>query len=100
MNHLDEGTEQVEKSAAVIKVIGVGGGGSNAVDRMIGAGIQGVEFVAMNTDIQVLDRSNAPKKVQLGVNLTRGLGAGGNPEIGRSAASALSSLNFSKTTSL
>jgi len=86
MNHLDEGTEQVEKSAAVIKVIGVGGGGSNAVDRMIGAGIQGVEFVAMNTDIQVLDRSNAPKKVQLGVNLTRGLGAGGNPEIGRSAA--------------
>lgn len=71
---------------AVIKVIGVGGGGSNAVNRMMEAGIQGVEFIAMNTDVQVLDLSGAPKKVQLGVNLTRGLGAGGNPEIGKSAA--------------
>lgn len=71
---------------AVIKVIGVGGGGSNAVNRMIEAGIHGVEFIAMNTDTQVLDLSAATKKVQLGANLTRGLGAGGNPEIGKSAA--------------
>ncbi len=71
---------------AVIKVIGVGGGGSNAVNRMIESGIQGVEFIAMNTDVQVLDLSGAPRKVQLGANLTRGLGAGGNPEIGKSAA--------------
>lgn len=71
---------------AVIKVVGVGGGGSNAVNRMIEASIQGVEFIAMNTDIQVLDLSSAAKKVQLGLNLTRGLGAGGNPEIGKSAA--------------
>ena len=71
---------------AVIKVIGVGGGGSNAVQRMIESGIKGVEFISMNTDIQVLDLSSATKKVQLGGNLTRGLGAGGNPEIGKSAA--------------
>jgi len=71
---------------AVIKVIGVGGGGSNAVNRMIEAGIQGVEFVAMNTDVQVLDLSRAGKKVQLGGSLTRGLGAGGNPEVGKGAA--------------
>ncbi len=71
---------------AVIKVIGVGGGGSNAVNRMIEAGIKGVEFVAMNTDIQVLDLSQAKKKVQLGVTSTRGLGAGGNPEVGKTAA--------------
>lgn len=71
---------------AVIKVIGVGGGGSNAVNRMIESGIHGVEFIAMNTDRQVLDKSAATTKVQLGGNLTRGLGAGGNPEIGKSAA--------------
>lgn len=71
---------------AVIKVIGVGGGGSNAVQRMIEEGIQGVEFIAMNTDAQALQRSAATKKVQLGSDLTRGLGAGGNPEVGRNAA--------------
>lgn len=76
----------MDRTSAVIKVIGVGGGGSNAVNRMIESGIQGVEFIAMNTDVQVLDRSGAPKKVQLGASLTRGLGAGGNPEIGKSAA--------------
>jgi cell division protein FtsZ len=76
----------VSSTNAVIKVIGVGGGGSNAVNRMIEAGIQGVEFIAMNTDVQVLDLSSATKKVQLGANLTRGLGAGGNPEIGKNAA--------------
>ncbi len=73
-------------SGAVIKVIGVGGGGSNAVDRMVEAGIQGVEFIAMNTDTQVLDKSKAGKKLQLGLNLTRGLGAGGDPEVGKAAA--------------
>ncbi len=73
-------------SGAVIKVIGVGGGGSNAVNRMVEAGIQGVEFIAMNSDIQVLDTSLAGKKIQLGTNLTRGLGAGGDPEVGKASA--------------
>ncbi len=72
--------------SAVIKVIGVGGGGSNAVNRMMETGIQGVEFIVMNTDIQVLDTSPATQKVQLGGTLTRGLGAGGNPEVGKAAA--------------
>jgi cell division protein FtsZ len=76
----------VSNQNAVIKVIGVGGGGSNAVHRMIESGIQGVEFIAMNTDVQVLDLSTASKKVQLGTALTRGLGAGGNPEVGKAAA--------------
>ncbi|GMV87237.1 MAG: cell division protein FtsZ [Chthonomonas sp.] len=71
---------------AIIKVVGVGGGGSNAVNRMVDSGIRGVEFIAMNTDIQALDQSRAAKKVQIGVNLTRGLGTGGNPEIGRASA--------------
>jgi cell division protein FtsZ len=71
---------------AVIKVIGVGGGGSNAVNRMIEAGIQGVEFIAMNTDVQVLDLNAATNKVQLGASLTRGLGSGGDPETGKISA--------------
>src|ERR1051325_7223851 len=71
---------------ANIKVVGVGGGGTNAVNRMIESGLNGVDFIAMNTDRQVLSISLAPSKLQLGDNLTRGLGAGGNPEIGRSAA--------------
>ena len=71
---------------AKIKVIGCGGGGTNAVNRMIDAGLTGVEFIAMNTDSQVLDISAADYKLQLGENLTRGLGAGGNPEVGRNAA--------------
>ncbi len=71
---------------AKIKVIGVGGGGMNAVNRMIDAGLSGVDFVAMNTDTQVLELSNTRSKLQLGANLTRGLGAGGNPEMGRNAA--------------
>lgn len=73
-------------SGAVIKVIGVGGGGSNAVNRMVEAGIQGVEFIAMNSDVQVLDKSLAGKKIALGGNLTRGLGAGGDPEVGKASA--------------
>src|SRR5579871_5404704 len=75
-----------ELGTAKIKVIGVGGGGTNAVNRMIEAGLSGVEFLAMNTDVQVLNISQAPRKLQLGENSTRGLGAGGNPEIGRVAA--------------
>ena len=71
---------------ALIKVIGVGGGGNNAVNRMVTSNLRGVEFVAMNTDVQALYRAAAPVKIQLGEKLTRGLGAGGNPEIGRLAA--------------
>jgi cell division protein FtsZ len=69
-------------NAAVIKVVGVGGGGNNAVDRMIEDNLDGVEFVAVNTDLQDLTRSKAATKIQIGEKLTRGLGAGGNPEIG------------------
>jgi len=71
---------------ARIKVVGVGGGGGNAINRMMAAGLQGVDFVAANTDTQALQSNNAPQKLQLGANLTRGLGAGANPEIGRQAA--------------
>ncbi|MEP6753918.1 MAG: cell division protein FtsZ [Chthonomonadales bacterium] len=71
---------------ANIKVIGVGGGGTNAVNRMIEAGLSGVDFLAMNTDRQVLNVALAPTKLGLGENLTRGLGAGGNPDVGRNAA--------------
>ncbi len=71
---------------ALIKVIGVGGGGNNAVNRMVTAGVRGVEFVAVNTDVQALYRSEAPVKIQIGEKLTRGLGAGGSPQIGRQAA--------------
>ncbi len=71
---------------ARIKVIGVGGGGQNAVNRMIDEGIEGVEFIATNTDAQALTLSKAPVRVRLGDKLTRGLGAGGDPEIGRKAA--------------
>ena len=71
---------------AVIKVIGVGGGGGNAINRMIDEGVAGVEFIAANTDIQALSSSKAETVIQLGPKLTRGLGAGGQPEIGRKAA--------------
>ncbi len=71
---------------ARIKVIGVGGGGNNAVNRMIAAKVEGVEFIAANTDVQALQVSNAPVKLQLGVKLTSGLGAGSNPDVGRRAA--------------
>lgn len=73
-------------TGARIKVIGVGGGGSNAVNRMIEAGIKGVEFIVANTDVQALNNSKAPIKIQLGSKLTRGLGAGADPIIGRNAA--------------
>jgi cell division protein FtsZ len=71
---------------AKIKVIGVGGGGGNAVNRMIDAGMEGIEFIVANTDLQALRLSRAPLKLQLGVKLTNGLGAGANPEVGRKAA--------------
>ncbi|HZS44428.1 MAG TPA: cell division protein FtsZ [Blastocatellia bacterium] len=73
-------------NGANIKVVGVGGGGSNAVNRMIDARIEGVEFLVVNTDAQALKLSNAPKKLQIGGKLTKGLGAGGNPEVGRQSA--------------
>ncbi len=71
---------------AKIKVIGIGGGGCNAVNRMIESGLKGVEFIVANTDLQVLNNSLAPVKLQIGAELTDGLGAGANPEIGREAA--------------
>lgn len=79
-------SEKKMANKANIKVIGVGGGGSNAVNRMIESGIQGVEFIVMNSDVQVLDLAVSTQKVQIGGNITRGLGAGGNPEVGKSAA--------------
>src|SRR5512142_218483 len=77
---------QPVETFARIKVIGVGGGGQNAVNRMIEEGIEGVEFISTNTDAQALALSRAPVRVRLGDKLTRGLGAGGDPEIGRKAA--------------
>jgi cell division protein FtsZ len=74
------------RNDAKIKVIGVGGGGNNAVNRMIDAGMEGIEFIVANTDLQALRMSRAPVKIQLGVKLTNGLGAGANPEVGRKAA--------------
>lgn len=73
-------------SLATIKVIGVGGGGNNAVNRMIEHGVQGVEFIAVNTDAQALNLSKAEIRMQIGAKLTRGLGAGANPEVGKKAA--------------
>src|SRR2546421_740577 len=75
-----------ELQPAKIKVIGVGGGGCNAVNRMIRAKLEGVEFITANTDLQALKLSQAPVKLQLGAKLTKGLGAGANPEVGRKAA--------------
>src|SRR6201986_276836 len=74
------------RNDAKIKVIGVGGGGGNAVNRMMDAGVEGIEFIVANTDLQALRMSHAPVKLQLGVKLTNGLGAGANPEVGRKAA--------------
>lgn len=71
---------------AKIKVVGVGGGGNNAVNRMIESGVKGVDFIVANTDLQVLKGSQAPVKIQIGVELTNGLGAGGKPEVGKESA--------------
>lgn len=85
MNTMTTPPNQLE-SFASIKVVGVGGGGCNAVNRMIDEGLQGVEFIAINTDAQALMLSKAAKRVRIGDKLTRGLGSGGNPEIGYKAA--------------
>lgn len=89
MNVFDDGSQSrgiVPGSVARIKVIGVGGGGCNAVNRMIASGVAGVEFWAINTDAQALEQAAAPSCLQIGQKLTRGLGAGGNPQIGQKAA--------------
>ena len=78
--------EEMEENVTTIKVIGVGGGGGNAVNRMVSDGLQGVEFIAMNTDQQALAKNHAATKVQLGSKLTKGRGAGADPEIGQRAA--------------
>src|SRR5437867_11273978 len=71
---------------AKIKVVGVGGGGSNAVNRMVRVGLEGVEFIVANTDLQALRGNAAPNKLQIGAKLTKGLGAGADPNVGRQAA--------------
>jgi cell division protein FtsZ len=78
--------EDTDTSPAIIKVVGIGGGGSNAVNRMIAAGLRGVDYVACNTDLQALKKSTAPLKLQIGSRLTKGLGAGADPDVGRNAA--------------
>ncbi|MGE5557398.1 MAG: cell division protein FtsZ [Bacillota bacterium] len=78
--------DDLREQFACIKVVGVGGGGCNAIDRMIAAGLRGVEFTAINTDGQALSKSNSELKLRIGDKLTKGLGAGANPEIGRQAA--------------
>src|SRR5579884_2291792 len=80
----NDGTEAPEQ--AVIKVVGVGGGGSNAVNRMTRSGVSNVELIAVNTDSQALLQSPAPMRIHIGEKLTRGLGAGGNPAVGQKAA--------------
>src|SRR5512135_2474380 len=78
--------EEVKGQNAKIKVVGIGGAGGNAINNMIASNLHGVEFIAINTDLQVLDASLASVKIQIGRELTRGLGAGSNPEIGRQGA--------------
>src|ERR1044071_4106714 len=78
--------EEEKSAGARIKVVGVGGGGSNAVNRMVQVGLDGVQFIVANTDLQALQTNVAPVKVQIGSKLTKGLGAGADPTVGRSAA--------------
>ena len=78
--------DEQEPRQAIIKVIGVGGGGGNAINTMIKSGITGIEFIAANTDLQALSLSEATERIQIGPRLTKGLGAGGNPEVGRNSA--------------
>jgi cell division protein FtsZ len=86
MSPFETGPDTGPDNVVVIKVVGVGGAGNNAVNRMVKAGIQGVEFIAINTDKPALSRSNADQKIQIGEKLTRGQGAGADPEVGRKAA--------------
>ena len=83
---MDKTANTFDNRGARIKVIGVGGGGGNAVNQMINEGVQGVEFIVANTDLQALEGSQAPVKIHLGPKLTRGLGAGSNPDVGMKAA--------------
>jgi len=85
MTQLSFGLDEYYDQAANIKVVGVGGGGGNAVTRMISEALMGVEFIAVNTDHQALEANAAPVKIQIGTSLTRGLGAGAKPEVGRKA---------------
>src|SRR5438067_13827056 len=78
--------EEEGNAGARIKVVGVGGGGSNAVNRMVRVGLEGVEFIVANTDVQALEGNAAPTKIQIGAKLTKGLGAGADPNVGRDAA--------------
>ena len=78
--------ENNNNNFAAIKVVGVGGAGTNAVNRMVDAQLQGVDFIAINTDSQALALSKAPTKIQIGDKLTKGLGAGANPDVGQRAA--------------
>jgi cell division protein FtsZ len=78
--------EEVKTTSAKIRVVGVGGAGGNAVNTMIGANVQGIDFITINTDLQVLETSLAPQKIQIGAELTKGLGAGSNPDTGSQAA--------------
>ena len=86
MHNLTNETDQMQLEGAKIKVIGVGGGGGNAVNQMINDKVSGVDFIVANTDLQALDASHAQTKIQLGPKLTKGLGAGSNPEVGSKAA--------------
>src|SRR2546427_1531956 len=86
MNDLKYEIEEEARTGTRIKVIGVGGGGCNAVARMVQEGLEGVEFYAVNTDIQALSACQVPNKLQLGAKMTTGLGAGSNADIGRKAA--------------
>jgi len=86
LNHLKYEMEEESHCGTKIKVVGVGGGGCNAVARMVAEGVEGVEFFAMNTDLQALSACEVPNKLQLGAKITRGLGAGANPEVGRQSA--------------
>ncbi len=85
-HNVDSIFEYVGNSGARLKVVGVGGGGSNAVNTMVASGLKGVDFIVANTDAQALHHAKAATKLQLGSNLTQGLGAGANPDVGRDAA--------------
>ena len=83
---IEDTTTGEQAAPTIIKVVGVGGGGGNAINRMIAAGLKKVQFIALNTDVQALQRSNAQTRIAIGTELTGGLGAGGQPEIGEKAA--------------
>ena len=88
---MDYRTENGPENVVTIKVIGVGGAGNNVVNRMVKSGTQGVEFITVNTDRQALSVSNADQKIQIGEKITRGQGAGSDPDIGKRAAEELTS---------